>query len=129
MESLIQLAIVLLICTVLISEAVDNKIRNWFGMEKVTDETISNKFETWMKIFLALLFAVASNLIGLESSYHYLVIYLYCVTFYGMEALFEKQKNKNSMYYLFPILGGVCKAIPIMILFLLYNAAGRMGGA
>ena len=106
------------------SEIVDNVVRKCFGKDKVTQRKEHfTKYELWVKLFILFLFGILTFRVGIESSCTYLLIFIFCVTFYGFEALLENKYAENSKEYLFTFFAGLLKAFLLMILVVIYNAA------
>ena len=121
---LIQLLAVISMFIFIGTKAVDNMIRKWFGLRKVTERKESfNKYETWIKVLVLLSFAIVSYVVGIESIYIYIVILLFCVTFYGLEALLEKTYMTDSKDYIITFLAGIMKSLLLIILVVIYDAA------
>ncbi|WP_042348627.1 DUF4181 domain-containing protein [Bacillus massiliigorillae] len=119
---LVEIFVVVMIITVLVSDVWDNFIRKCFRLKKVTKrKEFFTKYEMWVKLFILLLFAVFSNLVGIESPYVFIVIFIFGVTFYGFEAILEKKYIENSKEYLLTFFIGLSKALILMILTVIYN--------
>ena len=126
MQTLIQLIVVITTCTIFITNVVDNIVRKWFGKDKVAQRKEDfTKYELWVKLIMLSLFAVLTNRVGIESPYTYLLIFIFCVTFYGFEAILEKKYIENSKDYLFTFLAGLIKAPLLMILVVIYNTVSN----
>jgi len=124
MIPLISLLVVITMITILITEIVDNVVRKCFGKGKVTRRKDHfTKYEPWVKLFIIFLYAILTFRVGIESPYTYLLIFIFCVTFYGFEAILEKKYTENSKDYLFTFFAGLLKALLLMILVVIYNAA------
>lgn len=124
MIPLIRLLVVIAMSIITTSKIVDNVIRKCFGKGKITERNESfTKYELWVKLFILFLFAILTFRVGIESPCTYLLIFIFCVTFYGFEALLEKEYVENSKDYLFTFFAGLLKALLLMILVVIYNAA------
>ena len=121
MISFISLLVVIAIFS---TDLVDNVVRKCFGKGKVTRRKEHfTKYELWVKLFILFLIAILTFRVGIESPYTYLLIFIFCVTFYGFEAILEKKYTENSKDYLFTFFAGLLKALLLMILVVIYNAA------
>ena len=124
MLPLIRLIVFITSITIHNTKVIDNVVRKWFGKSKVTKRKgFLTKYELWVKLLILFLYAVLAYLIGLESSYIYILIVLYFVTFSGFEAILEKKYIKNSNDYIFTFSAGLLKSLLIMILIVIYNLA------
>ncbi|KMY44701.1 hypothetical protein AC622_10965 [Bacillus sp. FJAT-27916] len=124
MIPLISLLVVIAMGIIMSSEVVDNVVRKCFGKGKVTQRNERfTKYELWVKLFILFLFAILTFRVGIESPYTYLLIFIFCVTFYGFEAILEKKFIQNSKDYVFTFFAGLLKALLLMILVVIYNAA------
>ncbi len=124
MLPLIILIVFITLITIFSTNVVDNVVRKWFGKGKVTQKKeYFTKYELWVKLFILFLVAILSYRVGIESSYTYILILIFCVTFYGFEATLEKKYIKNSNNYIFTFVAGLLKALLIMILIVIYNVA------
>ena len=124
MVSLISLLVVILMGIIMASEIVDNVVRKCFGKDKVTQRKEHfTKYELWVKLCILFLYGILTIRVGIESPYTYLLIFIFCVTFYGFEAMLEKIYIENSKDYIFTFFAGLLKALLLMILVAIYNAA------
>ena len=124
MIPLISLLVVIAMGIIMASEVVDNVVRKCFGKGKVTQRKEHfTKYELWVKLLILFLYGILTIRVGIESPYTYLLIFIFCVTFYGFEALLENEYAENSKDYLFTFFAGLLKAFLLMILVVIYNAA------
>ena len=124
MIALISLLVVIAMGIIMTSKVVDNVVRKCFGKGKVTERKEHlTKYELWVKLLILFLFAILANRVGIESPYTYLLIVIFCVTFFGFEALLEKKYIENSKDNVFTLFAGLLKALLLMILVVIYNAA------
>ncbi|MFK9095402.1 DUF4181 domain-containing protein [Bacillus salipaludis] len=119
---LLGLIVVVIMGIIMTTNVIDNVIRKWFGLGRITQrKNLFTKYEVWIKILILLIFAVVSFRIGIESPYIYIAILLFMVIYYGFEAILEKKYIKNSKEYLVTFLIGLLKAPLLMIATVIYN--------
>ena len=125
MLSLIRLLVVITLLTIHQTHIVDNVIRKWFGKGKVIPQKErSQKYVFVVRLFIILFFISLAYLVGTESWYIHLFIFLTISTIYAFEAILEKKYSPHSNDYKFTFGAGLLKAVLSMIFIMFLTNTG-----
>ena len=121
MEPVIGLLIVISLTIVNGTNIVDNTIRKWLGKEKVLPrEERFPKYALGIFLLLLIAFLASIQLIGIESSNLYILIFFLIAAFSGVEAILERIHVRDSVDYKLTFYIGLLKAVFNVVLMFIY---------
>lgn len=99
----------------LLVETIERIIRKNLGLAKrKRRKEFFNKYERWINFSLILLFSITSYNIGYDSPYIYIVIFIYTMLLFGVEAIFQKKYIKDSKEYIVTITIGIVMTVLLL---------------